>query len=98
MKIIAFSLLLLFSTLTLVVSSYFLWQDTDFEVTMSIEEEEEEGKTTESSLSFQVIFISDNSLFSMLSNERTKALANIDVEKNYEDVSPNILFSPPDVI
>ena len=98
MKTIAFSFLLLFTTLTVVVSAYFLWQETDFEVAMSIEEEEEEGKTIESSLSFQVMFISNNTLFNMLSNERTKALSNIDVEKNYEDVYLNSPFSPPDVM
>ncbi len=80
------------------VSAYFLWQDTDFEVSMSIEEEEEEGKTTESSVSFQVFFNADNLLLDLLSNEETKAISKIDIKKHYEDVSLNRLFSPPDVM
>jgi hypothetical protein len=98
MKIIAVSFLLLFTTLTVVVSSYFLWQDADFEVTMSIEEEEEEGKTVESSISFDVIFISNNMLLNMLSDEKTKALSNINEVINYEIVYLTSPFSPPDVI
>lgn len=98
MKTIAFSFLLLFTTLTVVVCTYYLWQDADFEVSVSIEEEEEEGKTTESSVSFQVFFNADNLLLDLLSNEETKAISNIDVKIHYEDVSLNRLFSPPDVM
>lgn len=98
MKIITFSFLLLFTALTVVVSSYFLWQDADFEVAISIEEEEEEGKTGESSIAFDVIFISNSALFNMLSDEKTKAISNLDEQINYELVYLNSPFSPPDVM
>ena len=65
---------------------------------MSIEEEEEEGKTTESSVSFEVIFTANSLFLELLSNEETKAISNIDVKKHYEDVSLKTLFSPPDVM
>ena len=98
MKIIAVSFLLLFTTLTTVVSSYFLWQDADFEIAMSIEEEEEEGKTVESSIAIDVIFFYNSELFNVLSNEETNALSNLNIEINYEVVYLNSPFSPPDVM
>lgn len=98
MKIIAFSLLLLFSTLTLVVSSYFLWQDADFEVTMSIEEEEEEGKVNESSIAFEVLFNANNISFELLSREESKTRSNCDIDLSYEAVYQIAVFSPPDVM
>lgn len=98
MKFIAFSLVLLFSTLTLVVSTYFLWQDGDFEVAMSIEEEEEEGKVNESSIAFEVLFNANHISFELFSRKESKTLSNCYIDLNYEAVYQNAVFSPPDVI
>jgi len=96
MRIIALSLILVFTTFTAVLSTYFLWQDADFKVTMPIEEEEEHAKGA--SISFKAVFTSNHLLFELLSNEETKALSNVNVEKHYELVYLKSPFSPPDVM
>lgn len=98
MKTIAFSFLLLFTTLTVVVSAYFLWQDADYEVAMSIEEEEEEGKVNESSIAFEVLFSANNVSFVLHSKEESMVLSNLDIDRSYETVYLNNVFSPPDVM
>lgn len=96
MKSIALSLLLIFTTFTVVLSTYFIWQDADFQVAMPIEEEEDHSKGT--SIPFKAIFNSDRVLVSLLANQETKAVSNLDINKHYEDVYLNAPYSPPDVV
>lgn len=96
MKSIVLSLLLIFTTFTVVLSTYYLWQDADFEVVMPVEEEEDHCKET--SVPFKAIFDSNRVLLNLLANEETNILSNIDVDKSYEDVYLNSPYSPPDVM
>lgn len=95
MKKIALSLILVFTTFTLVLSTYFLWQDADFSVVMPIEEED---IAKDASISFKAVFASNHLIFELLSYVKTRALANVNVEKNYEAVCLKSPFSPPDVM
>lgn len=96
MKSIALSLLLIFTTFTVVLSTYYIWQDTDFQVAMPIEEEEDHSKGT--SVPFKAIFDSNGVLLQFLSDAESRNCNNSGVEKNYEDVYLNSPFSPPDVM
>lgn len=96
MKSIALSLLLIFTTFTVVLSTYYLWQDADFQVVMPVEEEEDHGNSV--SISFKAVFNSDHTPIQFLSNEESKNSGVLCVEKCYEDVYLNSPFSPPDVM
>lgn len=96
MKSIALSLLLIFTTFTVVLSTYYLWQEADFQVVMPVEEEEDHSQG--SSIPFKAIFNFDHSLIQFLSDEESKNSNTLCVEKCYEDVYLNSPFSPPDVM
>lgn len=97
MKSIALSLLLVFTTFTVVLSTYFLWQEDDFQIALPIEEEEDHTSKG-NSIPFKVMFYSNRLLLTLLANEETNILSNIDIHKHYEDVYLNAPFSPPDVM
>lgn len=96
MKSIALSLILIFTTFTVVLSTYCFWQDADFQVVMPVEEEEDHSKGA--SISFKAIFDSNQILLQVLSDEETKNTNNSSILKCYEDVCLNTPFSPPDVM
>jgi hypothetical protein len=94
MRAIALSLLLIFTTFTVVLCSYFIWQDSDFTVVMPVEEEEDHSKSC--SIQYNVFFTShkNNLDFHALNSEALSL--NAYKENKYEDVLQNTLFSPPD--
>lgn len=96
MKSIALSLLLIFTTFTVVLSTYYLWQEADFQVAMPIEEEEDHSHGN--SIPFKAIFNSNHAPIQLLSDEESKNSNTLCVEKCYEDVYLNSPFSPPDVM
>lgn len=96
MKSISLSLLLVFAAFNVVLSTYYLWQDDDFQVAMPIEEEEDHSKET--SVPFKAIFESDKMLLDLLAHEENEAVSKLNENKNYEDVYLNAPYSPPDVM
>ncbi len=96
MKSIALSLLLVFTTFTVVLSTYYLWQEADFQVAMPIEEEEDHSKET--SVPFKAIFDSGRELLGLLALEEAEAVSKVDVHRSYDDVYLNSPYSPPDVM
>ena len=96
MKSIVLSLLLIFTTFTVMLSTYYLWQDTDFQVAMPIEEEEDHSQGAK--VPFKAVFDSNREIADLLANEEAKTVSSLDIDKNYEDVYLNSPFSPPDVM
>jgi len=97
MKSIAISLLLIFLSSIAVLSTYHLWQDADFQVSISIEEEEE-GNLNETVDSLEVLFCNNDVSFRLISIQQSNAFGVMDVNNNYEDVCLKTHFSPPDVM
>lgn len=94
MRAIALSFLLIFTTFTAVLCTYFIWQDTDFTVVMA--GEEEGVSSTENDFLYNV-FIPSFKKKSDIPPLIDEVLGlNIYQEFTYEDVCRNALFSPPD--
>jgi hypothetical protein len=96
MKTIALSLLLIFASFTVVLSTYYLWQDSDFQVSMPIEEEEDHSSNNK--VSFKAEFLTTRLILSLLEQENSRAIQNLDINSNYEDVYLNTPYSPPDMM
>ena len=94
MKTIALSLLLIFTTFTVVLCTYYIWQDSDFTVVMPVEEEEDHSKSC--SLKYNAFFSSNKSSIDFLALNSEALSLNAYRENKYEDVYLNTLFSPPD--
>ncbi len=94
MRAIALSLLLIFTTFTVVLCTYFIWQDTDFMVVMPVEEEEDSSKS--SSIQYNVLYSSHKNNLGILALNNEALSLNAYKENKYEDVFQNTLFSPPD--
>lgn len=96
MRKIAFSLLFLFTTFTVILSTYYLWQDNNVAVMMPIEEEEDHHVKC---IGSKVFLSSDFNpeLESFFSIGKKEIIASI-VENFYEDVYQNTPYSPPDLI
>lgn len=96
MRKIAFSLLLLFTAFTVVLSTYYLWQDNTVMTMMPIEEEEDHHVKCFGSK----VFLSSgfNPEIETLFSIRKKEIIASTVENFYEDVFQNTPYSPPDLI
>lgn len=96
MRTIALSLLLIFSTFTAVLCTYYLWMDSDFTIVMPVEEEEDHSKNQ--SNSFKVIFSSNKTRMALLSDADSKICHDLYNENNYEEVYLSMPLPPPDVM
>lgn len=97
MRGIALSLLLLFTSFTVVLSTYYLWQDGDVLVMAPLEEEEEEGHLN-TDLSSPFFLLSFKETFDDFCESRTDKPIGIHLIRNYEDVQITAPFSPPDLV
>jgi len=93
MKIIAFTFLTLFSTFTVVLSTYFLWQGNKV-LTMLPVEEEDHGKN--SMLEIPYIFQQESILFDFVFTINSTESASHFIQPFYEDVLKNTPYSPPE--
>ncbi len=96
MRSIALSLLLLFTTFTVVLSSYGLWQKGKTTPIVLVEEEEDHhGKSCDLKTFLRTDFAPHMELDAELKNiVPSMAVA----DRSYEDVYLNTPFSPPDVL
>lgn len=96
MRKIALSLLLLFTTFTVVLSTYYLWQGENVTVLMPIEEEEDHQVKC-----FGVSEYLSNDFNPTMNIFMTFGFSDPIMPKdieNYEDVFLNTPYSPPDLI
>ena len=93
MRKIALSLLLLFTTFTAVLSTYYLWQDSNVLTVMPIEEEEDHQVKTFGSTEFLSSDFNPEMDF-LFSIGKVEIISSTE-ENFYEDVYLNSPYSPP---